>query len=251
MKSKTIYFITGLPRSGSSVITNILSQNPQIHGEVNGSLASLFGAVHLNWQNLSNDLNIQKKRNVLNGIINGFYEDIDKPIIFDRNINWMPYFGVLESVLQKEIKVLVCVRNPAEILTSFEKDRKENPLVVLNADQRLKDETSIAARSYHYAGPEGILGTSHRNLKDSITMGFLDRCLFIDYGRFCSNPKSQTKRIYDFFELPEFQHDYKNIIGPNMATRNELSKHTVNCVEYLGLDLYEQYNREIFWNALI
>jgi len=251
MKSDTIYFITGLPRSGSSVITNILNQNPKIHGEVNGSLASLFNSAHINWKILSNDSNLDIKRNVLSGIIDGFYANNDRPIIFDRNINWIPSFGVLESVLQKQIKVLVCVRNPAEILTSFEKSRKENPLELSGADQNLRDTNSIAGRAYYYAGPDGILGSSHRNLKDSITMGFLDRCLFVDYGRFCGNPKSQTKRIYDFFELPKYEHDYKNIVGPNMNTRNELRKNTVNCVEYLGLDIYEQYNREIFWNAWI
>lgn len=251
MKSDSIYFITGLPRSGSSVITNILNQNPKIHGEVNGSLASLFNAVHLGWKNLSNDSDIEVKKNVLGGIIDGFYANNDRPIIFDRNINWIPSFGVLESVLQKQIKVIVCVRNPAEILTSFEKSRRENPLDLSSADQNLRDTNSIAGRAYYYAGPDGVLGTSHRNLKDAITMGFLNRCLFIDYGRFCGNPKSQTKRIYDFCELPSYEHDFKNITGPNMGTRNELRKTTVNCVEYLGLDLYEQYNREIFWNAWV
>ena len=252
MKSDTLYFITGLPRSGTSVITNILNQNPKIHGEVNGSLASMFNAVHLNWKTLSNgssDINL--KRNVLKGLIDGFYANNDRPIIFDRNINWIPSFSILESVLEKKIKVLICVRNPAEILTSYEKSRKENPLDMSSADANLKDGTSIAARAYFYAGPDGILGTSHRNLKDAVTMGYLDRCLFIDYGRYCGNPKSQTKRIYEFFDLPEFEHDFKNITGENMGTRNELKKTTVNCVEYLGLDLFEQYNREIFWNAWV
>jgi hypothetical protein len=95
------------------------------------------------------------------------------------------------------------------------------------------------------------MGTSHRNIQDAITMGYLDRMLFIDYGRFCGSPKSQTKRMYEFFELPEFTHDYQNIVGENMGDRTTLVKNTVNCVEYLGLNLYEQYNREIFWNAWV
>jgi membrane-anchored protein YejM (alkaline phosphatase superfamily) len=92
-------------------------------------------------------------------------------------------------------------------------------------------------------------------------MGYLDRFLFVDYNRFCNTPKSQTKRIYDFLELPSFEHDYNNIVQEGSSilnglpsaykVRKELDKTTVNCVEYLGLDLYEQYNREIFWNAWI
>jgi len=94
-------------------------------------------------------------------------------------------------------------------------------------------------------------------------MGYLDRFLFVDYGRYCSSPRSQTKRIYDFFELPYFDHDFDNIeqtetyndmsVGlPNLhKIKSKVNKTTVNFVEYLGLELYEQYNREIFWNAWI
>ena len=247
---KTLYFISGLPRSGSSVITNILAQNPDIHSEVNSSLSSILGAVHSNWDTLSPSAS--HKANVLDGLAKGFYSNTsDNQIVFDRNPNWVPLIPLLESVFQKQVKILICVRNPAEILSSFEKMRKENPLVLYDADKKLGSNTSVAGRAYHYAAPEGLLGISHRNIQDAITTGLLDRMLFIDYGRFCGNPKSQTKRIYDFFELPEFKHDYENIVGDNMGTRNKLVKTTLNCVEYLGLNLYEQYNREIFWNAWV
>jgi hypothetical protein len=33
MKKDNLHFISGLPRSGSTLITNILKQNPEIHGE--------------------------------------------------------------------------------------------------------------------------------------------------------------------------------------------------------------------------
>ena len=37
------------------------------------------------------------------------------------------------------------------------------------------------------------------------------RFIFVDYNRFCSSPKSQTKRIYDFFELPHYEHNFEKI----------------------------------------
>ena len=263
---KNLYFISGLPRSGSTLLTNILKQNPEIHGESVSSLAPIFGTVNAGWNFIDENKEYQNDRakvGVLNGILNGFYSHIEKPIIFDKNANWVPLIGQLESVLQKQVKILICVRNPAEILTSFERMRKENPLFFTRVDSQLKAGSNIASRAYYYAGPEGELGLSHRNLKDAITMGYLDRLLFVDYNRFCSSPKSQTKRIYDFFELPEFKHDYEKIeqteVYNDLATglpnlhkiKPTLEKTTVNCVAHLGLDLYEQYNREIFWDAWI
>lgn len=266
MKKESMYFISGLPRSGSTLITNILKQNPKIHGESVSSLASVFGSINASWSSIDSNKeyrNDQAKFGVLNGVLSGYYSHINKPIVFDKDRGWVPLIGALEAVMQKQVKMIICVRNPAEILTSFEKMRKENPLFFTNADAHLREGSNIASRAFYYAGPDGALGLSHRNLKDAIVMGYLDRFLFIDYNRFCNSPKSQTKRIYEFFELPEFTHDYSRInqtevyndlaVGlPNLhKIKPSLEKTTVNCVEYLGLDLYEQYNREIFWNAWI
>lgn len=263
---KTLYFVSGLPRSGSTLITNLLKQNPQIHGESVSSLASMIGSVNANWSNFDANKeyrNDQAKVGVLKSILEGYYSHIDKPIVFDKDRGWVPLIGLIEAVTQQQVKMIICVRNPAEILTSFERLRKENPLFFTNVDASLKELSNISSRAYYYAGPDGALGLSHRNLKDAITMGYLDRFIFIDYNRFCNTPKSQMKRIYEFFELPEFKHDFETIqqienyndlaIGlPNLhKIKPSLEKTTVNCVEYLGLDLYEQYNREIFWNAWI
>lgn len=266
MNKDTLHFISGLPRSGSTLITNILKQNPQIHGESVSSMSSIFGSVNASWGNIDANKeyrNDQAKLGVLNGVLTGYYEHIDKPVVFDKDRGWVPLLGILEAVLQRPAKMIICVRNPAEILASFERMRKENPLFFTNVDAHLREGSNIASRAYYYAGPEGALGLSHRNLKDAITMGYIDRFLFVDYNRFCNSPRSQTKRIYDFFELPEFKHDFDHIaqeenyndlaIGlPNLhKVKPTLDKTTVNCVEYLGLDLYEQYNREIFWDAWI
>lgn len=266
MNKDTLYFISGLPRAGSTLITNLLKQNPEIHGESVSSLASLIGSVNASWSSIEANKeyrNDKAKVGVMNGILEGYYSHVDKPIVFDKDRGWVPLIGQVEAVTQKQAKMIICVRNPAEILTSFERLRKDNPLFFTNVDASLREGSNISSRAYYYAGPDGALGLSHRNLKDAITMGYTDRFLFVDYNRFCNSPKSQTKRIYDFFELPDFKHDYANItqdekyndtaVGlPNLhKIKPSLEKTTVNCVEYLGLDLYEQYNREIFWDAWI
>lgn len=263
---KTIHFISGLPRSGSTLIANILKQNPNIHGESVSSLSSIFGSINASWASIESNQeypNYQAKRGVLSSILQGYYSHINKEIIFDKDRGWIPLLPIVEDILQRPIKIIVCVRNPAEILSSFERLRKENPMFFTRADASLRESSSIASRAYYYAGPDGPMGMAHRHIKDAIIMGYLDRFLFVDYGRYCSSPRAQTKRIYDFFELPYFDHDFQNLkqeemyndhaVGlPNLhKIKPEVIKTTVNCVEYLGLDLYEQYNREIFWNAWI
>lgn len=253
-----IHFITGLPRSGASLITDILKQNPAIHSENSSSLADILKTINLNWNNFSyapKDPLHPSKIGVMSGIIKGYYQHTDKPIVIDNNKEWISLIPVVESILNEPIKILVCVRNPAEILTSFERSRKENPLFFTEIDLALRQSSSIASRAFFYAGPDGVLGQAHRNINDAIIMGYLDRMLFVDYNRFCNSPKSLTRRIYDFLKLPVYEHDFENIEQLDLYTKKTIvrpiDKKTVNCVEYLGLNIYEQYNREIFWNAWI
>lgn len=263
---KQINFITGLPRSGSTLITYLLRQNPDIHGEPISSLSSLVGSIHSNWHSIDANKeydNVNAKIGLIQGMLQGYYSHIKKSIVFDKDRNWIQLIGLLEAVTQKEVKMVVCVRNPAEILSSFEKLRRENPLYYTLVDQDLRESSSIAGRAMYYAGPNGPLGLSHRHLLDAITMGYLNRLLFVDYNRFCNSPRTQMKRIYDFFSLPNFEHNFDQIeqqeIFNNSLTplpklhtiKNKLEKTTINPVAYLGFELHEMYNKEIFWNAWI
>lgn len=263
---KTLHFIAGLPRAGSTMVTNILKQNPAVHGEAVSSLSSLIASVHANWYSYDPNKeyeNPQAKVGTLRGMLDGYYSHIDAPIIFDKDRQWVSQIGLLESILDRPVKILCMVRNPAEILASFEKIRKNNPQYFTLPDQSLREGSTIASRAYFYAGPNGALGLAHANVKDAITMGYKDKLLFVDYNRFCNTPKAQTKRIYEFFNLPEFEHNFKQIeqtetyndhaVGlPNLhKIKSSVDRTTVNCVEYLGLDLYEQYNSQIFWDAWI
>lgn len=263
---KTLHFIAGLPRSGSTMICNILKQNPKVHAVAVSGLATVFNSIHMNWDGVEFHKeypNQQAKLNVLNATLNSYHEHIDKPIIFDKDRMWVSKISLIESVTQSQVKILCCVRNPAEILASFEKIRRNNPTKATLADLALGEKTSIAARAYYFSGPDGALGMAHTALKDAITHGYLDRLLFVDYNVFCNTPKAQMKRIYDFFELPEYEHEfdsieqtevYNDLVShlPNLhKIKPKLEKTTVNCVEHLGLDLYNQYNSQIFWNAFI
>ena len=257
---KNLYFVAGLPRSGSTLLINILKQNPNIFGSPVSSLCSIVNGVFTGWENIEANKefpNDEAKKRVLKSILES-YHDTDKKIVFDKDRMWINKISLLEEVLQKEVKILCPVRNPAEILSSFEKMRRRHPSKLIGPDNGV---STIASRCMYYSGPEGILGSAHALHKDAITYGYLDKLLFVDYNKLCSTPKMQIKRIYDFFELPKFNHDfnkiqqteeYNDIVTGHVdlhKIRPQLEKQTTNCIEYLGLDLYEQYNREIFWDA--
>ena len=103
---KTLHFIAGLPRSGSTMLCNILKQNPDIHSEAVSSLSSLVGSIHANWNGFDTNKeypNEVSKRGALSGVMDGYYKHIDKPIVFDKDRQWISQIGLLEDILQKKI----------------------------------------------------------------------------------------------------------------------------------------------------
>lgn len=266
MSEKMMHFVTGLPQSGSTLVCSILNQNPQIHSNAVSSLSSLIKLNHASWYGLKENRecrNDHVKANVLRSIVRGYYDHVDAPVVLDKNIDWINQIPILEELLQRKVKMVVCVRNPAEILATFEKERAGNPLFVTDADAVLGERSNVVSRAYYYAGPDGILGKAHRHIRDAVSAEYSDRLLFVDYNRFCNTPRAQTKRIYDFLGLDPYEHDYENIEQPILydelvsqmpnahKVQSELVKDTINPVAYLGLELFEQYNREIFWDAWI
>lgn len=248
------------------MLAYLLRQNPAVHTEPVSSLCSIFSSIHASWDSFEMNKeypNDAAKLGVMKSVLSGYFQHIEKPVVFDKDRAWVTKIAAVEAVTGSRVKILCPVRNPAEILSSFEKIRRNNPLSFISVDQKLREGSTIASRAYHYAGPDGVMGLAYAGLKDAVTTGYLDRLLFIDYSRFCNSPKSQMKRIYEFFELPEYQHDFKNLVQteqfndlatgfPNLhKIKPALERTTVNCVEYLGLDLFQQYNREIFWDAWI
>ena len=196
--TKTMHFVGGLPRTGATFICNLLRQNPDVHGEPLSPLCSTFDNIRFNWEKAAANTEVDNsvaRDNMLRSMFDGYYAARDKKIVFDKDLMWVKNIGPLEDLFQRKVKLLCLVRNPAEILASFEKLRNKAGMKVTVTDEALRENSTIASRAYYYAGPQGMLGMSHAAVKDAITMGYQDRLLFVDYNRFCNSPKAQMKRI--------------------------------------------------------
>ena len=139
---KNIHFVAGLPRSGSTMLINLLKQNPEVHGEAVSSLCSIFSSIHYSWNKFESNQeysNLNAKINCLKAVLNHYHDEHQKNIVFDKDRLWISQIGILEHVFQKPVKMLIPVRNPAEILASFEKIRKNNPIHITLSDESLKE----------------------------------------------------------------------------------------------------------------
>ena len=126
---KQIHFISGLPRSGSTLLSGILTQNPSIHAGMSSPVASLINGC-LEQMGAGSEFysffNEEKRKSICSALFNAYYEGKDKEIIFDTNRLWTARLHQLVE-LYDDFKVICMVRDPAWIMDSFEKIYRKNP----------------------------------------------------------------------------------------------------------------------------
>jgi sulfotransferase len=121
---RRFYFLGGLPRAGSTLLCNLLAQNPEIHAtHTSGCMDVMFG-VRNNWNNLiehkahpDNDA----MQRVLRGILVSYYATVGKPVVIDKCRGWVSLIEMAEFALGRPVKILVPVRDIRDVLASFEK----------------------------------------------------------------------------------------------------------------------------------
>jgi sulfotransferase len=150
------------------------------------------------------------------------------------------------------------VRDLRAIFSSMEKNYRKNshkdPLLV-NVNE-LKNMTTTSRVDHFSISPP--IGPSLEWLFESIHQGYDKDILFVRFEDLTSNPDKELKRIYDYLEIPFYQHDFNNIeqltiendvihgIFGDHSIKNTLSQPKEDYNEILGADnsnrLYEHYN---------
>src|SRR4051812_45917309 len=122
MLPKTIHFLAGMPRAGSTLLGNILAQNPRIHVTPTSGLIDPLLVLRDKF-NSSPDYkaapNEAAKMGAVRGALFGYFDPVDRPIIIDKNRAWLSELEMAEELLGRKAKVIVCVRDIPEILVSL------------------------------------------------------------------------------------------------------------------------------------
>ena len=105
MTLKKYYFIAGLHRSGSTLLSSILNQNPRFYS---GSCLSPVLDLMSNIERFLPDHEFYKSsprpegaHKVVSSIIDNYYNDVNHPVIFDKNRGWPMHVNYIESYIKQ------------------------------------------------------------------------------------------------------------------------------------------------------
>lgn len=215
---KNIYFQSSLPRSGSTLLQNVMGQNPEFYVTPTSGVIELLYAARGQFSTAiefkaqdNNEMTKGFKSFCKNGL-QGFYSGItDKPYVMDKSRGWGVHYPFLESFIDKP-KVICMVRDLRDVYCSMEKNFRKNPekssgIVNWNTGQC----TTVAKRVDYWADNVPV-GLAITRLKEMIDRGIAENILFVRFEDFTRYPKQEVKRIYDFLDLPEYEHDFTNVL---------------------------------------
>ena len=204
-----------MPRSCSTLLQNILGQGSDIHATpTDGSLELLYAARAQ--YTTSPEFKATNCENAWKAFCKGGLEsyasalsDKEHTCIKSRGIGihypWYSWF------MEEPVKIICMVRDIRSIFASMEKLYRANP----EQHQPIQNHaemsgTTVEKRVDIWLNSQPI-GLALERFKEMGIQNISDHCLYVRAEDLCSDPTAQMKRIYDYLEIPEVVHDFKNI----------------------------------------
>ena len=256
---KQYYFISGLPRSGSTLLSGILKQNPDFYADIASPVEALTGSSIDIITGAESNLTVSEdqRKNLMYGIFDGYYKHIEKPVIFDSSRGWTKKTNFLKALFPYT-KILCPVRDLVSILNSFEVISSKNPF---HTKTLTEHKDNVFARCDGMMNKNGGIVTGPWILLQEGYALNPEMIHFIEYENLCKEPEKTMRGVYEFLERPYYAHDFENVEYSNEnfdRACNLKDLHTVKKrVEYNPprcilppeiVQKYKEMNME-FWRA--
>lgn len=260
--SAKFHFISGLPRSGSTLLAAILRQNPSFHAGMSGPVASLFEGVIAQvsaGSELSSMVDDQQRARILRGLFDSYYADRPEAVIFDTNRSWTAKLPALMALFP-DAKLICCVRDVAWIMDSMERQFRQNLFENTRLFNSPAERATVYTRLEALSNANRLVGFPYHALREACWGQYADRLIIVDYDLLSARPGEVIPLIYDFIGEPLYEHDFSNVEydAPSFDTQlgvaglhrvhREVSPRPRRTI--LPPDLFERYSGMAFWRTL-
>ena len=257
-----IHFIAGLPRSGSTLLSALLRQNPRFTAGMTSPVGSLFNAM-LRETSQRNETAVfvddDMRMRLLRGVFSAMYaEHGADEVVFDTNRQWTTKLPALMKLFPAS-RMICCVRNPAWVMDSLEALVRRNAFE-LSGIFSFEPGGTVYSRVEALGGGTGMVGFAYNALREAVYGEHADRLLLVRYESLSNNPLGTLAAIYNFIEEPLFAHDPGHIepcydmieFDARMGTPGlhhvGSSVRPMTRPSVLPPDLFARYDRDAFWN---
>ena len=206
------HFISGLPRSGSTLLAGILRQNQRFHAHIESPVGRMVTELHRSMGVVNESeyfIDDAARVRVLRGVFKNYYGPEASHVIFDNNRRWCANIELLLTLFP-DMRILACVRHPAHIMDSFERLLCAHPLAV-SAITGGNSNMNVYERARWYLTPDGVLGYALNALRMAWYGAHRDRLILVRYDDLCRFPKETLADVHKLLGEKPFKYDFENI----------------------------------------
>ena len=253
-QNKKLFFLVGQPRSGNTLFTSIMNQNPEIACTPNSITLEIIKDLFLLkktdvFQNYPDHKSLD---NVLDSVYDTYYKDWPQRIIIDRGPVMTPSnFELMQKHFKRPFKCIVLLRDLMDVLASYIKWYTENPDAFPNKHECKNDEEKLSMLMSN----KGSIAKDLEAIKNSFK--YPEICHFMKYDDLVQNPEEEINKVYTLFNIPYFKHRFfdldqvqvngmgynDSIVGKNMhiIKTNEIKKEHNPYIEKIPKRIREKY----------
>jgi sulfotransferase len=259
-----LHFISGLPRSGSTLLAALLRQNPRFSAGMSSPVYNLFRAT-LSETSARNEgavfIDDEIRKRLLMGLFDAYYHNLaPETVVFDTNRGWTTKLPALVELFP-DAKMICCVRNIAWTLDSVERLVRRNAFE-LSGIFSFDSTGTVYSRVEGLASAAGMVGFALNALREAVYGSQSDRLLLVRYESLVANPLGTLAAIYSFLGEPLHPHDPAHIepcydmiefdqrLGTPGLHDVGRAVHAPKRPTILPPDLFARYETNGFWEDL-
>ena len=214
---QTIFYQSSLPRAGSTLLQNIIGQNPKFHVTPTSGMIDMMLGTRIGYNG-----NHESKAGDLKQWKEGFYAYCregfkgyvgtltDKPYILDKNRAWGSYYPLLSEILPNP-KILFLVRDLRAVFASMEKKFRANPDIDGGEINNITLQGITTQQRVEQWAIGHPVGYALNKLQQSILDKSVNNFFILRYEDLCTNPEPVLNGIYNFFDIEPYKHNFNKI----------------------------------------
>ena len=207
-RDKKLFFLVAMPRSGNTLFSTVMSQNPKIAATANSVTLEIMKDLFLLketdvFQNFPDHKSLD---NVLDSVFDTYYKDWSQEIIIDRGPVMTPNnFALMQKHYKRPFKCIVLLRDLMDVLASYMQWYTENSDAFPNRFNLKNDEEKLSM----IMNKNGAIAKDLEAIKNAYN--YPDICYFVKYDDLVANPEQEFRKIYEFMEEPYYPHYFENL----------------------------------------
>jgi sulfotransferase len=256
-----IHFISGLPRSGSTLLAGILRQNPRFHAGMTSPVGSMYMALETAMSRRNDTalfIDDAQRRAVLKGLFANYYEAIHPAkVVFDTNRAWCTKLPALMQLFPAA-RVICCVRHIGWIMDSIERLVRRNAFE-LSGMFGFEPGFTVYTRVGRLASSDGLVGYALDALREGFFGEHAARLILVEYQALTRAPQETLQHLYTMLSEPQSAHDFENVdyqaedfdlaLGARGLHTVRRRVEWVERQSVLPPPLFERFGGDMFWRV--